>query len=101
MTRRGTAASIVASPVLVGAITYFAVRTWTYLYFAPTALSWQDHAGQEPTQAQIDQAQTWLNLDWPRMALDLFVGICFAALALLPRSRRAIRGQDATVQTAA
>lgn len=71
--------------VLIGAGTYFAVRTWTYLYFAPTALSWQDHAGQAPTQAQIDQAQTWLNLDWPRIALDLFVGLCFATSALLPR----------------
>ncbi|GGU90865.1 hypothetical protein GCM10010182_01950 [Actinomadura cremea] len=57
----------------------------TCLYFAPTALSRRVHAGETPTQAQIDQAQTWLNLDWPRTALDLAVGVCFAAPALLPR----------------
>ncbi|MEU5876465.1 hypothetical protein [Spirillospora sp. NPDC047279] len=82
--------------VVAGAAVYFAVRAWTYLYFAPTALSWQDHAGQAPTQAQIDQAQTWLNLDWLRLALDLTVGACFAALALMPRrSGPARSGRDA------
>ncbi|MFV2173098.1 hypothetical protein ACFHW2_24555 [Actinomadura sp. LOL_016] len=88
--------------VVVGASVYFAVRAWTYLYFAPTALSWQNHAGETPTQAQIDQAQTWLNLDWPRMALDLTVGVCFAAPALLPRrSGPSLTHRDADAPAAA
>ncbi|PSL00255.1 hypothetical protein CLV63_102382 [Murinocardiopsis flavida] len=68
-----------------GAVVYFAVRTWTAFYFAPVAMGWSASAGSAPTQAQLDQAQQWLTLDWPRIVLDLVVCLAFASVLLMRR----------------
>lgn len=73
--------------LLAGAATYYLVRAWTAFYFAPVTYEWQDSAGEAPTQAQIDQAGTWMTLDWLRIGLDLVVCVAFACATLLSRAR--------------
>ncbi|WP_084957048.1 hypothetical protein [Thermoactinospora rubra] len=64
--------------VLAAATVYYLQRLATYLYFAPTVLSWTEATGAVPPS----QVGLWLTLDLARMALDLTVVVLLAAAAL-------------------
>ncbi|MFG6194002.1 hypothetical protein [Nonomuraea sp. JJY05] len=64
-------------PLLIAAAVYYLQRITTYLYFAPTVLSW---TGTGPVP--LPQVALWLDLDLARMTLDLTVIAVLAAAAL-------------------
>jgi hypothetical protein len=63
-------------------------RGITYLYFAPTVLSWQDTTPAETTPALLDEVGRWMTLDWVRAPVDWFVlaALMFVVVAY-PRAR--------------
>ncbi|WP_188194208.1 hypothetical protein [Nonomuraea sp. SYSU D8015] len=65
--------------LLAAATVYYLQRLTTYLYFAPTVLSWA-HGG---TLAAVG---LWINLDLARMALDLAV-VTILSTAVITRKR--------------
>ncbi|MGR6919375.1 hypothetical protein ACU635_34490 [[Actinomadura] parvosata] len=65
--------------LLAAATVYYLQRLATYLYFAPTVLSWSQ--GGAPAGVQL-----WITLDVARMALDLIV-VTILATAVIARKR--------------
>jgi putative flippase GtrA len=45
-------------------------RVVTYLYFAPTVLSWQDTVPAETTPGLLDEVSRWMTLDLARTPVD-------------------------------
>ncbi|MEV4014322.1 hypothetical protein AB0J35_27850 [Nonomuraea angiospora] len=64
--------------LLIAATVYYLQRITTYLYFAPTVLSWTTATRPVP----LPQVALWLDLDLARMILDLTVIAVLAAAAL-------------------
>ncbi|GAA3203945.1 hypothetical protein [Nonomuraea helvata] len=68
--------------LLIAATVYYLQRLTTYVYFAPTVLSWTTGGDTVP----LSQVGLWLNLDLARMTLDLTVIAILAAAALSRRT---------------
>jgi len=51
---------------VAAALTFYAGRCASALYFAPHALDW----GDDPTSADLDQVRLWMNLNWIRVAVQ-------------------------------
>ena len=51
---------------IAAAVTFYAGRCASALYFAPHALDW----GDDPASADLDQVRLWMNLNWIRVAVQ-------------------------------
>jgi hypothetical protein len=61
-------------------------RVITYLYFAPTVLSWQD-----TTPALLDEVSRWMRLDLARSPVDWFLLAVLMFVVAYPRVRPSAR----------
>jgi hypothetical protein len=74
--------------VLVGALLFYAIRIWTYFYFAPAYFNYDD---VRSTQELVDTLRTRMLLDVGRMALNFTQAALFLWAAVRPPS---LRGAD-------
>lgn len=77
--------------VLVAALIFYAIRVWTYFYFAP---EYFDYADITSTQQLVDTLRTRLTLDYGRIALSVVAAALFFRAAVLP-ARPNTRGPHA------
>jgi hypothetical protein len=80
--------------IVAAAVTFFALRVWSYLYFIPDILDWnQGTTGQPLTAAELEQAALWVDLSWIRVAMDAVIAMLLLGAAFIPavgpRSRKA------------
>lgn len=74
-------------------------RVITYLYFAPTVLSWQDTTPAQTTPALVAEVGRWMRLDLARTPVDwMLVAVLLAVVVAYPRIR-ASSGQAAAAVT--
>jgi hypothetical protein len=63
-------------------------RVITYLYFAPTVLSWQDTTPAQTTPALLDEVSRWMRLDLARSPVDWFLlAVLMFVVVAYPRVR--------------
>jgi hypothetical protein len=63
-------------------------RVITYLYFAPTVLSWQDTTPAQTTPALLEEVSRWMTLDLARTPVDwLLVAVLMFVVVAYPRAR--------------
>jgi hypothetical protein len=71
--------------VLTAATLFFALRVWSYLYFIPDILEWnQGMTGQPLSSDQLDQAVLWVDLSWIRLGLDAAIALLLLGAAFVP-----------------
>jgi hypothetical protein len=75
--------------LLVAAVAVVYVeRVVTYLYFAPTVLSWQDTTPSQTTPALLEGVGRWMRLDLVRSPVDWFLlAVLLIAVVAYPRVR--------------
>ncbi|MCU1275000.1 MAG: hypothetical protein JWO48_2431 [Bryobacterales bacterium] len=72
--------------IIVALISYLVMRAWSFAYFIPEMLRFQDvPLDQPPTAALLDRVRTWTRLTWFREPLDLTTQFCL--LVALMRSK--------------
>jgi hypothetical protein len=65
-------------------------RVITYLYFAPTVLSWQDTTPAQTTPALLEEVSRWMRLDLARSPVDwLLLAALLVVVVAYPRSAAA------------
>lgn len=80
------------------ALVYFAMRTWTYVYFAPVVIGWGQTAPGVPFSPQLlAEIQQWLDLSRIRGILDIALALCLVLATLVPLTSAAIRTPTARV----
>jgi len=79
--------------LLVAAVAVLYVeRVITYLYFAPTVLSWQDTTPAQTTPALLEEVSRWMRLDLARTPVDwLLVAVLMVVVVAYPRIRSSAR----------
>jgi hypothetical protein len=79
--------------LLLGAVAVlYLERVVTYLYFAPTVLSWQDTTPAETTPGLLDEVSRWMTLDLARTPVDwLLLAVLMVAVVACPRTRPSSR----------
>jgi hypothetical protein len=76
--------------ILSAAVIFFALRVWSYLYFIPEILHWnQGTTGQPLTPGQLEQASLWVDLSWVRLAMDAAIALLLLGAAFVPPRFRA------------
>lgn len=71
--------------LLLAAVLFFALRVWSYLYFIPQILDWNQGAtGQPLSTAQLRQAGLWVDLSWVRLAMDAAIALLLLSAAFVP-----------------
>jgi hypothetical protein len=61
-------------------------RVITYLYFAPTVLSWQKTTPAQTTPALLDEVSRWQHLDLARVPVDwLLLAVLMVVVVAYPR----------------
>lgn len=71
--------------LIVAAVTYYAMRVWTYFYFAPTILALTDPAAGPPSSADVELLSHWLDLDLIRGIIqDILSALLFFMAAFVP-----------------
>jgi hypothetical protein len=74
--------------VLIAAMMFFALRVWSYLYFVPDILDWnQGTTGQPLSADQLDQAALWVDLSWIRLGADAAIALLLLGAAFIPAAR--------------
>jgi hypothetical protein len=84
--------------VLVAAVAVlYLERVITYLYFAPTVLSWQDTTPAQTTPALLEEVSRWMRLDLARSPADwLLVAVLLFVVVAYPRTRPSAHPAAAT-----
>ena len=84
--------------LLVAAVAVLYVeRVITYLYFAPTVLSWQDTTPTQTTPALLEEVSRWMRLDLARSPVDwLLVAVLMFVVVAYPRARPSAHPAAAT-----
>jgi hypothetical protein len=79
--------------LLLGAVAVlYLERVITYLYFAPTVLSWQDTIPAETTPGLLEEVGRWMALDLARTPVDwLLLAVLMIAVVAYPRTRPSSR----------
>jgi hypothetical protein len=71
--------------ILIAATMFFALRVWSYLYFVPDILDWnQGTTGQPLSADQLDQAVFWVDLSWIRLGADGAIALLLLGAAFIP-----------------
>lgn len=71
--------------IAVGAVVYYAMRVWTYVYFVPIITDFASMPTSGPFSPELaEQAREWVSLSWYRMAADGIVFGCFFLAAFIP-----------------
>jgi hypothetical protein len=75
--------------LLVAAVVVLYIeRVITYLYFAPTVLSWQDTTPAQTTPALLAEVSRWMRLDLARTPVDwLLLAVLMVVVVAYPRLR--------------
>ena len=73
--------------LLPAAVVFYISRVWTYLYFVPQIFDWSGST-TPLTAGQLEQAQTWVDLSWIRLAIDITIMILLLAALLSTGQRR-------------
>ena len=70
---------------MIAATMFFALRVWSYLYFIPDILDWnQGTTGQPLSADQLDQAAFWVDLSWIRLGADATIALLLLGAAFIP-----------------
>jgi hypothetical protein len=65
------------SLIIIAVISYLAMRAWSFTYFIPEMLRFQNIPLDQPqTAALLDRVRTWNRLTWFRDPLDLITQFC-------------------------
>lgn len=65
------------SLIIIALISYVVMRAWSFVYFIPEMLRFQNiPLGQPQTAALVDRVRTWTRLTWFREPLDLITQFC-------------------------
>jgi hypothetical protein len=71
--------------ILVAAVMFVALRVWSYVYFIPQILDWNEGQARQPlTAAQLEQASLWVDLSWIRLAMDTAIALLLLGAAFVP-----------------
>ncbi len=71
--------------VVAAALIYYAMRVWTYLYFAPEIMTFYEISTSGPFSPELaERAQQWVYLSWYRVAIDGLVNSLFFLVAFIP-----------------
>ena len=71
--------------IMIAATMFFALRVWSYLYFVPDILEWnQGTTGQPLSADQLDQAASWVDLSWIRLGADAAMALLLLGAAFIP-----------------
>ena len=71
--------------IMIAATMFFALRMWSYLYFIPDILDWnQGTTGQPLSADQLDQAAFWVDLSWIRLGADATIALLLLGAAFIP-----------------
>jgi hypothetical protein len=74
------------SLIIIALISYVVMRVWSFAYFIPEMLKFQNvPLDQPPTAALLDRVRRWTRLTWFRQPLDLITQFCL--LIALTRSK--------------
>jgi hypothetical protein len=74
--------------LVIALVVLYVERVITYLYFAPTVLSWQDTTPAQTTPALLEEVGRWLRLDMARSPVDWFlVAVLLFVVVAYPRVR--------------
>jgi hypothetical protein len=75
--------------LLLGAVAVlYLERVITYVYFAPTVLSWQDTTPAETTPGLLEEVSRWMTLDLARTPVDwLLLAVLMFVVVADPRTR--------------
>jgi hypothetical protein len=72
--------------IVIALISYVVMRVWSFAYFIPEMLRFQNISLDEPrTAALLDRVRKWTRLTWFREPLDLITQFCL--LIALTRSK--------------
>jgi hypothetical protein len=78
--------------ILIAAMIFFAMRVWSYLYFIPDILDWnQGMTGQPLSADQLDQAVLWVDLSWIRLGADAVMSLLLLGAAFIPAASADVR----------
>jgi hypothetical protein len=79
--------------LLVAAVVVLYIeRVITYLYFAPTVLSWQDTTPAQTTPALLAEVSRWMRLDLARTPVDwMLLAVLMVVVVAYPRVRPSAR----------
>jgi hypothetical protein len=81
--------------ILIAAMIFFAMRVWSYLYFVPDILGWnQGTIGQPLSADQLEQAALWVDLSWIRLGADAVMALLLLGAAFVPAAN--VEAQHAT-----
>jgi hypothetical protein len=71
--------------IMIAATMFFALRVWSYLYFVPNILDWnQGTTGQPLSADQLDLAAMWVDLSWIRLGADAAIALLLLGAAFIP-----------------
>jgi hypothetical protein len=71
--------------IMIAATMFFALRVWSYLYFIPDILDWnQGTTGQPLSADQLKQATLWVDLSWIRLGVDATIALLLLSAAFIP-----------------
>jgi hypothetical protein len=72
--------------IIIGLVSYVVMRVWSFAYFIPEMLRFQNISLDAPrTAALLDRVRKWTRLTWFREPLDLITQFCL--LIALTRSK--------------
>jgi len=78
--------------IMIAATIFFALRVWSYLYFVPDILDWnQGTTGQPLSADQLDQAALWVDLSWIRLGADAAIALLLLRAAFIPVASADVR----------
>jgi hypothetical protein len=78
--------------IMIAATMFFALRVWSYLYFVPDILDWnQGTTGQPLSADQLDQAALWVDLSWIRLGADAAIALLLLGAAFIPGASADVR----------
>jgi hypothetical protein len=87
--------------LLAAVLVLYVERVITYLYFAPTVLSWQDTTPAQTTPALLAEVGRWMRLDLARTPVDwMLVAVLMIVVVAYPRLRDSSRRAVATTTVA-
>ena len=71
--------------IMIAAALFFALRVWSYLYFVPDILDWNEGTTGQPLSAdQLGQAALWVDLSWIRLGADAAIALLLLGAAFIP-----------------
>jgi hypothetical protein len=86
--------------IMIAATMFFALRVWSYLYFVPDILDWnQGTTGQPLSADQLGQAALWVDLSWIRLGADAAIALLLLGAAFIPVGSANVRESSSSKDT--